>query len=211
MNSVERRVIVDDVTATLGSDWVPLRYLSIYRLLVAVLFVGLDLFGRGPRLIGSYEPVMFERTAAVYLALCIVYLLAVRRMWPAFHAQVALQTITDIAVFVVLMHASGGVNSGFGILMIVSIAGASILTYGRNAVAFSALATLAVLAEQIAADLDEYVPIGDYTHCGLLGLTYFTTAVLSHFSARRVRLSESLAARRAVDLAGLAQLNEHII
>lgn len=198
-------------TDGVGRDWGPLTYLTLYRIIIAATLVAFQAADIAPRALGEEDPALFSRTAAVYLALSALAVAGARVRRPGFEAQVVLQTFADIIVLTLLMHASGGVDSGFGMLMVVAIAGASVLTHGRTAILFAAIASLAVLAEQIVMSLTREVPIGDYTHAGFLGLTFFTTAALAHFAARRIRVSEGLAARRAVDVANLAQLNEHII
>ena len=109
------------------------------------------------------------------------------------------------------MHASGGIKSGLGVLMIAAVAGGSLLIRIRIGVFFAAIATLAVLFEQIYATLQDTEVLSSYTHAGLLGATYFTTAILASVLARRLRESEALAERRGVDLANMAQLTEYII
>ena len=93
------------------------------------------------------------------------------------------------------MHASGGVNSGIGMLLVVAIAGAGVLSQRRIAVLFAALASLAVLAEQAVTSLSGFVPIGNYTQAGFLGLTFFATATLAHYAASRVRASRGWRSR----------------
>ena len=82
---------------------------------------------------------------------------------PEISSQVVLQSFADILSLTLLMHASGGVNSGIGMLLVVAIAGASVLSQRRIAVLFAALASLAVLAEQVVTSFSGFVPIGNYT------------------------------------------------
>jgi two-component system sensor histidine kinase PilS (NtrC family) len=109
------------------------------------------------------------------------------------------------------MHASGGVSSGFGMLLIVAIAGGSILTHGGAALLFAATAALAVLGQQYYGWATGLFFNASYAHVAMLSAAFFATSYLTYISARRIRASEALAAEREVDLANLAQLNEHII
>jgi two-component system sensor histidine kinase PilS (NtrC family) len=196
---------------SVGRDWEPLRYLTIYRAAIAAALGLVQITEFAPRALGQRDPELFGHAALVYFFLSLLFAIAARVRRPGFERQLVLQTFVDIVLLTTFMHASGGVNSGFGMLIVVAIAGASVLTHGRIAILFAAIGTLAVLAEQLLMAFSRSVPVADYTHAGLLGLTFFTTAVLAHFTARRIRVSEGLAARRAVDVANLAQLNEHII
>jgi two-component system sensor histidine kinase PilS (NtrC family) len=122
-----------------------------------------------------------------------------------------LQIYIDIFTVSLFMHASGGVSSGFGMLLIVAIAGGSILTRGGVAMLFAATAALAVLGQQYYGWATGLFSTASYAHVGMLSAAFFATAYLTYNSARRIRVSEELAAEREVDLANLAQLNEHII
>ena len=190
--------------------WRQLRFLNYCRLLLAGLFFFLAADGTPPPPLGSHHPDLFRDTLVVYLVLGLLSAATIHWRLLPFNAQVYLQVMLDIAVMTLLMSASGGVKSGLGMLLVLAIAGGSLLMEGRTARLFAAIATLAVLAEQIhnrlAGDLEP-----GYTQAGLLGAAFFATAILAHGLARRLRASEALAARRGVDLANMAQLTEYVI
>ena len=119
--------------------------------------------------------------------------------------------MVDIVAITLMMHASGGVRSGFGMLLVVAIAGGSILTVGRTAGLFAALAALAVLAQEVYAWAYQVYRDTSYSQSGMLGVTFFATAFLAHVLAGRVRRTEALARQRGLDLANLSVLNDHII
>ncbi|MGH8653613.1 MAG: histidine kinase dimerization/phospho-acceptor domain-containing protein [Gammaproteobacteria bacterium] len=98
-----------------------------------------------------------------------------------------------------------------GILLVVSIAGGGILPGGRTALIFATAASLAVLLQESYAWIRFMETAADYTQAGLLGIAFYATAFLAHLLSGRVRESEALAAQRAIDLANLARLNEHIV
>lgn len=199
------------ITAGHTAEWKPLRYFIIYRLTLAGLLVVLYFWGVTPLPVGYYDTELFRNAAVGYLLFAIVAATAGQLRTPAFDAQVMIQVFADIIAITLLMHASGGVSSGFGMLLLVAIAGGSVLTRGRIAILFAAMASIAVLSQQIFVWLTSPFPVTHYTHAGILGASLFATAYLAHLSARRIRMSEALAARREVDLANLSQLNEHII
>lgn len=191
--------------------WQALRWLIRYRVIVATLFVVLATSGYLIKPLGSNSPRLFTGLSIAYLLLAVAAVTMNRLRRPGFKTQVYLLVGVDIALLTPLMHASGGVTSGLGMLLVVTIAGASLLVAGRAAVGFAAMASLAVLGETIYAQLETPLAIGAYPQAGLLGITFFATAVLAHILAKRVRESEALAAQRGVDLANMAQLTEHII
>lgn len=189
--------------------WRQLRFLNYYRLSLAGLFAGLYLSGRLPAPMGDLDPLLFSRVSGLYLAACVLAAAAIRWRWPGFVRQVPAHVLIDVLAITLLMHASGGVRSGLGMLLIISVAGGSLLMEGRTARLFAAVAALAVLAEQAYAWLHDG-PTG-YTHAGLLGASFFATAIVAHTLAQRLRESEALAERRGLDLANMAQLTEYVI
>ena len=194
----------------LRDTWRPLRLFNLYRAVVAGLFVGMVVVDVPPRALSDRDPTLFFYTALAYLAFSVLSSVAVSRRRPRFEVQVWAQVLGDIVAIALLMYASGGVASGFGLLMVVAVAGGSILTAGRTAVLFAALAAIAVLLQEALTGGGPRSEAA-YTEAGVLGAALFATAWIAHFLGRRVRESEALARQRGLDLANLARLNEHIL
>ena len=193
------------------SVWQPLRYFTIYRLLLAGLFLVLVVWGNAPRPLGKTNIGLFRVAAVFYFLFALSSAIAGHLRRPDFDTQVVVQIYFDIFTISLFMHASGGVSSGFGLLLVVAIAGGSILTRGGVALLFAATAALAVLGQQYYGWATGLFSTASYANVGMLAAAFFATAYLTYISARRIRISEELAAEREVDLANLAQLNEHII
>ena len=215
MNDVQTHTAVgaDRPAVPLAPDsvWQPLHYFNIYRLLLAGLFLVLVMVGDAPRPLGETNMGLFRGAAVFYLLFAASSAVAGHLRKPDFDTQVVLQVYVDIFTVSLFMHASGGVSSGFGMLLIVAIAGGSMLTRGGVAMLFAATAALAVLGQQYFGWATGLFSTASYAHVGMLAAAFFATAYLAYVSARRIRESEELAAEREVDLANLAQLNEHII
>lgn len=194
-----------------GALWRPLAYFNLYRLAIAGLFLAFVLWGVAPRLFDYFNLNLFRITAFAYLVFSIVNVFSIRSAWLSFDSQVFVQVSVDIIAITLMMHSCGGIASGFGILLVASIAGASMLAEGRHAVLFAAVASLAILSQEVYSQLSRPYHITSYTQVGLFGVALFATAFLAFVLARRVRASDALAARRGVDLANLSHLNEHII
>lgn len=191
--------------------WTPLYYLNLYRVVLAASFTLLVLAGIGPQIFGKYDPHLFVTTSIVYLAAGLAGAITIYLRTPAFTIQVYTQVLIDFIAITLLMHASGGIGSGLGMLFVVAIAGGSLLTVGRTAIAFAAAASLFVLLGELYAQLERISETTYYTQAGMLGVTFFATAILAHLLARRIRESEELAARRGTDLAVMEQLAEYVI
>lgn len=197
--------------APASRPWKALGLFNLYRVLVAVVFLILFATGVAPAILGRLHPQLFLGVTLVYLALGLMWGVAGHRRWPAFRLQVYLQAGVDIAAIALLTHASGGVTSGFGMLLVAALGGISLLVPGRAAVFFAALASISLLLMETYGQLAGVYTTSAYTQAGILGAVLFATSLLAFTLARRARESEDLAVRRGIDLANLAELNEHII
>lgn len=195
-----------------SQTWKPLRFFTFYRVTLAGLLAALFLFLPPGKVLGSHHPWLYGTVILGYLGFALAAGFAARLQRPGYGVQVIVQVLTDIVAVVLLMHASGGLGSSLGILLILAVAAGSLLLPGRLAYFFAAVATLAILSEIGLAMLRENELAGDQlTRAGLLGAALFTAAVIAHVLALRIHESEVLAMRRGVDLANLARLNEHVV
>ena len=127
-----------------------------------------------------------------------------------------MQIFGDITLITLLMHASGGLSSGLGLLLLVAVAATSLMLGKKLTIFYAALATLAALVEHswgwwTRAEVNMNEIIQGYPQVGMLGIGLFATATLGYTLATRLRATEALAERRGVDLANLTQLNALVI
>ena len=193
------------------TSWQALQYFNLYRFLISLLFASLIWIGQLPEPLGIYDQKLFTLTVYGYLVISIVIAFGIWKQFPRYKIQVASHVLIDIAVISLLMYASNGLDSGFGMLLVIAVAGGSILLAGRIAIFFAAIAALVVLGHEVYLQLFRYYPQPNYTHAGFLGITFFITAILGHVLASRIEKSEALVKQHEVDLEGLAQLNEIIV
>jgi hypothetical protein len=62
--------------------------------------------------------------------------------------QLTASVLVDVLVMTLLIHVGGGLGSGFGSMLLVTLAGAGLVGQGRLVLFYAAMATLAVLFEQ---------------------------------------------------------------
>jgi two-component system sensor histidine kinase PilS (NtrC family) len=125
--------------------------------------------------------------------------------------QVTAGVFVDVVAVVMLMYASGGVRSGLGVILLMSLAAAGLITRGRLAYFHAAIAALAVLIEQGFQILRNDAGMQDFVQSGLTAAAFFATALLATTLARYARTSEEIAEERRLDLANLSQINELVI
>ena len=191
--------------------WMLLKVFLAYRVILGSLFVVLFYIRLSPSLIGSYDKQLFILSSQSYLAISILSGLCILGRITGFTLQAHLLILTDIFILTLLMHACGGITSGMGILLAVSIAAGGLLIGGRCAMFIAALATLAVLFEQIYADYNYSFVTTSYTYAGMLGASFFTIAFLSYILAKRSEQILALAGQQQQTISKLEELSHYII
>lgn len=117
------------------------------------------------------------------------------------------QTIIDITFIVMVMHFLHGNQSGIGLLLVINIVFASLISDGRFAMFYAALATIGILLDNTYQILVRNIPGNDYGSAVLLSLSCFATAWLAQSLTVRVQSSEKLATQRGEDIAHMAKTN----
>jgi two-component system sensor histidine kinase PilS (NtrC family) len=192
--------------------WKPLRLLSFYRVILAGLLAVLFFSIPGDTGLGSRDNDLYTITSIAYLYFSVLAGFAARLRQPGYELQTVPQVIIDIIAITMLMFASGGLASGLGILLLITVAAGTILLPGRMAFLFAAIAAMAVMGEEVYSSMLLDIPVSSgYTQAGLFGLSLFVTAAVTNLVVRRIKETEELARRRGIDIANLAKLNAHIV
>lgn len=206
----------DSQAAIDAQNWKLLQYFNHYRLVIALGAGAIALVAGDFPPFGSTSPDLFLYAALIYVAIGILaqYTIHVRK--PDFDTQANILGFADIALVTMLMHASGGMSSGLVLLLLVAVAGISLMLDKRDTIFYAALATIGTLLEHSwgvligdAVDVNELTQ--GYPQVGILGVGMFTTAFVGYTLASRLRATEALAQRRGVDLANLTHVNELVI
>lgn len=192
-------------------SWRTLKFFFIYRATLSLTLGTLFFTGIGPAFLGEHNPALFAFTCITYLGLVIASGIPLYLHNPNPQRQSYLQVYVDIIAITILMHASGGVTTGLGMLLVISIAAGSAVMRGRTALAFASIATFCVLGEQVYSQLNNSFSSTAYTQAGILGASFFATAILADALSKSLRESEKLVSQKVLDLANLEQLNEYII
>ncbi len=191
--------------------WLLLKVFLAYRLILAGLFVSLFYSDTNASLLGTYDSQLFTYSSQSYLILSLISGICIVWRLTSYTTQAQLLIVTDILILTLIMHASGGVNSGMGVLLAVSIAAGGLLIGGRCAMFFAALASLTVLAEQILADYMHSFGSTSYANAGMLGAAFFTIALLSYILAKRSEQILQLTDQQKQTITKLEDLNTYII
>lgn len=191
--------------------WLLLKVFLTYRIVLGGLFIFLFYVRLSPSLFATHDRNLIIVISQSYLTISIFSGLCILGRITSYTVQAQLLILTDILILTLLMHACGGVDSGVGILLAVSIAAGGLLIGGRCAMFFAALASLAVLAEQFYTDYILGLTTTSYAYAGMLGASFFTIAFLSYILAQRSEQILQLADRQQQTISKLEELNQYII
>ena len=202
-------------TASLApdSDWYRLRLFNYFRGALALFFITIYLNGWLQALVPqpTVHAMLYIITASFFLGSCILFSFTIARRQPRLDVQVIIQTLMDIAAIILLIHATGGLQTGLGMLLIISTSMTSLFLKKRITILFAAIATLSVLAEQVISRVLDPAYTPAFTQAGILGVLIFASALLTTYITKHLRESEQLAKDKSLELESVVQLNEHII
>ncbi|MEW8507643.1 MAG: ATP-binding protein [Candidatus Thiodiazotropha sp.] len=194
-----------------NSHWRSLSLYLLYRITLSLTLIFFFYSGAGPSFLGSVIPGLFTITSALYVAMSFISVSFFLMRSPNPEQQTYLALFVDIVAITLLMHASGGVQTGMGMLIAVSIIAGALIIDGRAALLFAALAALAVITNQIYVYLEDTVIPPRFVQAGFLGAVFFATALLTLVMSSRLRASEKLSQERANELNHLAKINAYVI
>ncbi len=188
-------------------SWRSLKLFQIYRTSIALLIFVLPLFG----LATGGGARLFTLISQAYLLINLTLLFPTFMQNTSFRPLVFTMVIIDILALTLLTHSGTSLGRDFELLIIPTIAGASLLLPGIRAPFFAALATVTVLAETTYGYWLGRYEAADFPAAGIQGILFFAVAILAAKLARKAETSEALAAQRGRDLRDLATLNAHIV
>jgi two-component system sensor histidine kinase PilS (NtrC family) len=213
IDSALRGIAGESTTATEGDDlpWRVLRLLNSARWILSAVLIVLFYLLRDPRVVGTSQPLAAVAALTALIVLASFEIVFLHQRLGSLKTHIYGQGLADILLFTVLMHASGGITTGFGALLVISIGSLSLLLKTTLALFFAALATIALLASQSIAVTQGITSSAEFTNSGVLGAVIFSIVAATQILRSRVIESEALAAQRGVDLRNLVELNDYII
>lgn len=199
-------------SANWEANWRSLQYFNLYRLILAGLF-GLALVFPNAWIAHLHVSgsLLTLSILAAYIAAVIVGLLLSVHWQHRFNLQLTAQISVDIAIVSALMYIAGGVGSGLGVLLLVSLAAVSLVGRGRMVLFYAALATLTLLGFQLYGIWRQHFEYGSLVHAGLVSAAFFATAILARLLGQRVMVNEELARRRGIALENQILISSRVV
>ncbi len=189
--------------------WRSLRYFNLYRQTLSGLFILLAVVFSHSLWVRDWK--LFIATSVAYAIVVLLSFIPLRLRWPRFNWQLAGQIGVDIVALSILSHASGGIQSNIGLLLMVSLAAAGLISRGRIPFFFAALASIAALLQHSYAVLHNDADMAQFFQVALLCVSYFAVAWLSHTLAKYAVDSQELARRTGRDLMNLSEASRLVM
>ena len=191
--------------------WVQLASLNSYRVVVAFVLILVNFIEPRWRPFGQVNPAFFLACAGLYLAFSLASVPIIHQRWLRFSLQRSILIVSDIVFITLMMMVSGGVRSGLGLLLLISLASNALVIEGRMLMFYTALAATAMLLTQMIGVATQTISATDIGQAGLLGMAFFASSGIAWVMTERNRKSEALADRQAADLRSMAQINQLVI
>lgn len=189
-------------------QWRMLLVYDIYRFISIGLLLGIYFtsYIRG----SNYQ--LFLIISFLYFSCALIFLYFWQSKNIRFETQVFIAGTFDVIAVAILLIIIGSPQTGYGILLNVTIASLSMLVPGRLAIFFASLASSILLCGNVLQFLENnQVDLGVFFYSGIYGAGFFATALTAWYLANWVHLSETLALRRSEELARMQRINEYIV
>jgi two-component system sensor histidine kinase PilS (NtrC family) len=196
---------------TSAYHWQALRLFNLYRVFLALGFLA---FLKSPfeiNFFGGLDELLYYQTSVFYIFISLFFLFCSVIFKFKYEWQANAPIFIDVVTIIVLMHASGGIISGVGILLIVIAAAHSLLAPGRLSSLSAACSAIGLFFEHSYSFLAQDIGIKMYTQVGLLGSVILATSFVTNWLSIRARRSQMIVESQAQLLATSQQLNAHIV
>lgn len=189
-----------------------LRIYLYYRFLLGALLFTMFFSGAALDVLGSSHPELFHWTSLAYTSISLLTLASFRveRLQDSVNRIYAF-LIIDLIAILLLVHASGGIESGLGYLFLVSTAMASVFVRAQLCLAFAALTSLFIIGETIYLTQLQADDGRSIFSAGVLGILTFATALAFQYLTNKIRISDIEAAHQAQYADHLQRLAQLIV
>ena len=198
-------------SATADFAWRVLVLLNLFRLSVGAVLLTVFYLVDSPRIVGETNETLAWWALIGLLAAGCAFLLLLHQRVPSTRWQTYLQFATDLVAVALLIHASGGISSGLGGVLIVSVGTLALLLPTERAFLLAAVSTLVLLGQQTYGQLQGVTTGAQFAPVGILGAVIFVITAVVHLLRTQLVETEALAEQRGIDLRNLVELNDYII
>ena len=194
-----------------SDPWSPLQLYSVYRLILAGILLIFGISDVSSTELGAIDRELFSSASNTYIIVSVLGVFTTHFRKPDFTTQLYFLTISDIIVLLCVVYASGGLNSGLGILMLLPVILPSILKPGQTSLLLSAITVIALMSIELLMISKGRNSSFEMFHTGVLSFFIMVVSWLAGSWFEKASITAELAKRRGIDLANLSQLNQSIL
>nr|ADI23707.1 signal transduction histidine kinase [uncultured Oceanospirillales bacterium HF4000_21D01] len=145
---------------------------NIYRILLPLILLITFISSPNTTLLGALDPTLFVQVCAAWaiFGVVVTFLATTGRKLLQNEHWLSGTLIIDILLVSLIIYSCGGINSGLGLLLIVTIAAGSILIRGRISIFLAAVAALSIIYSELYLALILEDPPNQFIQTGILGL-----------------------------------------
>jgi len=185
---------------------------NIYRIVLPLVLLVSSL-GPNSDLLGVLDPTLFIQVCTAYSVFGVsitFFIPASTRFIKSSHVLTG-SLIIDIFTITLLTYSSGGMISGLGLLLLVTVAAGGILIRGRISTFLAAVAALSLIYSELYLALSLENSADQFVQTGILGAILFATSLYIQTLTNRIYKAAVLADKQASDIIDLEKLNNEII
>ncbi|MFT6093110.1 MAG: two-component system sensor histidine kinase PilS (NtrC family) [Pseudohongiellaceae bacterium] len=186
---------------------------NIYRIVLPLVLLVTYLSSPARTLLGEVDPTLFLQVSIAYIAFGVVVISLFTTATKVVNGQHFLSgtLILDILATTLIIYSCGGISSGLGLLIIVTVASGSILIRGRISTFLAAVATLSIIYSELYLALSNENDVNQFVQTGILGAILFATSLYIQAVTDRIYKTALLADEQAKSIVDLEKLNNEII
>lgn len=186
---------------------------NIYRILLPLVLIITYLSDPAATLLGEVDRTLFQQISIAYIGFGVIIVAASSAATKILTVQHFLTgtLIVDIVATTLIIYSCGGVDSGLGLLLIVTVASGSILIRGRISTFLAAVAALSLIYSELYLALSVDNAPNQFVQTGILGAILFATSLYIQAVTDRIYKTALLADTQAQSIVDLEKLNNEII
>ncbi len=186
---------------------------NICRIVLPLVLLVTYITSPDTSLLGNLDPTLFVQvnTAYAIYAVVVTFVTPSARRIMQNQSVITGMQLLDILVITLLIYTSGGLDSGLGLFMIVTIASSSIIIRGRISTFLAAVGALALIYTEFYLALAYENASAQFIQTGILGIILFSTSLYIQYLADRIYKAAQLADKQASDIVDLEKLNDEIL
>jgi two-component system, NtrC family, sensor histidine kinase PilS len=185
---------------------------NIYRIVLPLILLVSSL-GESSTLLGVLNPTLFLQVCTAYaiFGIAINFFLPIGTRVVKSSQILTGSLLVDIFTITLITYSSGGMISGLGLLLLVTVAAGSILIRGRISTFLAAVAAFSLIYSELYLALSIENSANQFVQTGILGAILFATSLDIQTLTNRIYKAAVLADKQASDIIDLEKLNNELI